>query len=159
MKRNDFVPGPGEWDYIEPYDGAEIRVSRGKYYHYGVYLGDGRVCSFGEGDPDKDTNHPEENLVAETDLGDFLRGGLLEVRVLSKAEKKAVRPAEEIIETARSMIGTGGYDFLRNNCEHYATLCIFGVKSSPEADKFISDTRALMNRKMNREEFASKYLK
>lgn len=138
MKRLDDIE---QWDCAEPFDGAQLRVNRGMYYHHGVYVGGGRVIQFGEGDPRSDFASSTGNKVIESDISDFAKDGLIEVRVYSRAEKKKLRPTDEIISAARSMLGEGGYDFVHNNCEHFSNYCAFGEKTSSQVDNFKSMIR------------------
>ena len=71
------------WDYREPQPGDQLRVERTGYYHHGIYAGDGRVIHF-NGGPDA---HAADVEVQETDISEFLRGGLPEVRASSCASR------------------------------------------------------------------------
>lgn len=129
-----------KWEYAEPYAGAQLRVNRKFYYHHGIYTGDS-VIHFGEGDPTADMIHSENNIVHESSLAEFLQGGLLEVRVYSRGERKILNPPQKIVDTARSMLGEGGYHFVRNNCEHFSNFCAFSEKYSAQAEGYIKDIR------------------
>lgn len=123
-----------KWDYSEPAPGAQIRVSRPSYYHHGIYIGNDKVIHFGEGNSDTDTQNPEVNTVHLSSLAEFLKGGFLEVRSYSFKEKLILRKSSEIIAEAEKMLGSGGYNLITNNCEHFSNLCAFGVKYS-KSDK------------------------
>lgn len=123
-----------KWDYAEPKPGAQIRVDRGTYFHHGIYIGNAQVIAFGEGDASRDIGQPSENKIEEISLAGFLRGGLVQVRSYSLAEKLLLNKSAKTIETARSLLGTGGYDIMKNNCEHFSNYCAFGVKYS-ESDR------------------------
>lgn len=140
LKRKSIRDFEEKWEYAQPEAGAQIRVNRRMYYHHGIYTGDS-VIHFGEGDPTADMLHSENNIVHETSLKDFLQGGLLQVRVYSRGEKKLLNPPEKIVECARSMLGEGGYHFVRNNCEHFSNYCAFSEKYSAQAEAHIQDIR------------------
>lgn len=129
-----------KWEYAQPYMGAQLRVNRKAYYHHGIYTGDS-VIHFGEGDPTADMLHGDNNVVHESSLAEFLQGGLLEVRVYSRGEKKLLNSPERTVELARSMIGEGGYHFVRNNCEHFSNYCAFSEKYSAQAEGYVKDIR------------------
>lgn len=122
-----------QWDFVEPRPGAQLRVSRGAYYHHGICVGEDAVIHFGGGN---DVFHPEQNTVCRTDMAGFLQGGLPEVRVYSRREKRRLRAPAAIVAAAESHLGEGGYDFLHNNCEHFSNLCAFGEAYSAQADAF-----------------------
>lgn len=118
-----------KWSYGEPEPGAQIRVDRGTYFHHGIYIGDRRVIAFGEGDVKKDID-AVGNRVEEVSLSDFLRKGLLQVRSYSLTERLLLNKPQKIMETAKSLLGSGDYDLLKNNCEHFSNFCAFGVRYS-----------------------------
>lgn len=133
-----------KWEYRQPVAGDQIRVNRKLYYHHGIYTGDS-VIHFGEGDPSADMLHSENNIIHETTLKEFLQGGLLEVRMYSRKERKLLNPPDEIVSTARSMLGKGGYHFVRNNCEHFSNLCAFSESYSRQAEGYIKDIKERIN--------------
>ncbi len=123
-----------KWTLSDPRFGDIVRVSAGRFYHYGIYAGDGEIIQFG---PTPDAAHSlldADIRVITSDIDGFLKGGFLEVASLSIAERlKANKPAE-IVARARKRIGEGGYDILKNNCEHFVNECAFGRKSSEQVD-------------------------
>ena len=54
--------------------------------------------------------------------------------MLDRKEKKRRFAPEKTVEIARSKIGTGGYNILHNNCEHFCYECVFGIKKSTQED-------------------------
>lgn len=126
LKRKGIEDLPEKWDYCAFEKGAQLRVKRSFYYHHGIFTGES-VIHFGEGNPDRDMHCPADNKVTECTLEEFLQGGVPEVRVYSRKEKKFLKNPDEIVKTAREKLGEGGYDFYRNNCEHFSNLCAFGV--------------------------------
>ena len=123
-----------KWKLTEPRFGDIVRVLAGQFYHYGIYVNDAEIIQFG---PTPDARHSlldADIRVCTSDVADFLKGGFLEVASLSLAERlKAAKP-QEIVERARRQIGSGGYDILNNNCEHFVNECTFGKKASEQVD-------------------------
>jgi len=116
-------------DDIQP--GDILYVHRGVYKHYGVYAGDGRVIHFA---PLSGAEINAENAtIHETNLGNFLKGGVLRVDRKSRAQF----PRQEVVERARSQIGSKRYDLVFNNCEHFARWCITGVHESDQVSSAI----------------------
>ena len=116
------------WQLADPVPGAPVRVKVRFYYHYGIFVSPDSVIQFGLPD---DPSRPAEGIrVLSTDIYTFLQGGNLEVGIPDREERKALRPASEVIATAQSRIGQGGYDLLSNNCEHFVHECLFGQPDS-----------------------------
>lgn len=126
LKRKSIEDLPEKWDYCAFTKGAQLRVKRSFYYHHGIFTGES-VIHFGEGNHEQDINSPNTNKVTECSLQDFLKGGVPEVRVYSRKEKKLLKTADEIVKTAKESLGNSGYDFYKNNCEHFSNYCAFGV--------------------------------
>ncbi|MDR0552424.1 MAG: lecithin retinol acyltransferase family protein [Spirochaetaceae bacterium] len=139
--------------------GDIIFVDRGLYKHYGVYNSEKSVIHFST-DSGAETTAANA-YIRETTLGEFLKGGVLRVdRTI-----RAAFPPEEVARRALSLAGAkrGEYDFLLNNCEHFAHWCATGEFESAQvaegaaaaqtiaeaASKFV--TRAVVERvKKNR---------
>ena len=134
-----------KWKLIDPVKGDHIRVKSNQLYHHGIYVGNEEVIQFGG--PFDMFKNPKEIVVEKVKIEDFLNGGFLEVKEFDRKEKKIKCSPEEIIETALSMIGTGGYDLLRNNCEHFVNYCIFKEKKSSQIDDFRKDIRNRLGKK------------
>ena len=134
-----------KWKMIEPVKGDHIRVKSNQLYHHGIYLGDEEVIQFGG--PFDMFQDAKSIVVEKVKIEEFLNGGFLEVKEFDKKEKKIKRTPEEIIDIALSMIGTGGYDLLRNNCEHFVNYCIFGEKKSSQIDDFRKEIREKLGKK------------
>jgi hypothetical protein len=120
---------------IKPKYGDQIRVNRGLYYHHGIYVDDSHVIQFGS--PTNELN-PATAEVMIVSLDTFLRDSLLEVRVLNDNELKEVRTPNEIVNYAMSKLGTKGYSIISNNCEHFASECLFGKRESDQVNKVFS---------------------
>lgn len=130
------------WEFIDPYPGAHIRVQVDKIYHHGIYIGDNMVVQFGM--PFNIHQNPEDVKVIKSPIEDFLNGGFLEVRVYDKKEKKLKHKDKEIVKTALSCLGNGGYNLLHNNCEHFANYCVLGVKSSSQVDSVHEEVKKML---------------
>lgn len=111
-----------------------IRVRVGSMYHYGIYLSDDEVIQFGLPPIDGAVRNSEDVKVLVTDVDVFHCGNFLETAELGFFEKRKARKAEEIAAYARSRIGSGGYDILKNNCEHFAYECVFGKGRSIQSE-------------------------
>ncbi|MBO5867658.1 MAG: lecithin retinol acyltransferase family protein, partial [Oscillospiraceae bacterium] len=97
-----------------------------------IFVNEDEIIQFGL--PDDPGKPAEQIKVLSTDIETFLGGGELESGIPTAHERRERRRAEDIINTARSRIGEGGYDILHNNCEHFVNCCVFGVHSSPFLD-------------------------
>ncbi len=118
--------------------GDQIRVNRGFYYHHGIYEDDNHVYQYAakEGFEISMANA----LIICTDLNTFLKGGICEARDYNEEELKKLKPKEEIIKTAKEMLGTGlgEYNLISNNCEHFSNYCAFGKKESDQVMSFFN---------------------
>lgn len=144
-------------------NGDVIKVNRGTYDHYGIYVKPGRVIHYtGETGPE-DFN----GMVRETSLDEFLNGAEKFCvcrfpecpRELDKLESLPARnralwetwqdmkrsrlkeyhlySGAETVARARSELGKKGYNLICNNCEHFAMWCKTGVKDSGQVNKII----------------------
>lgn len=114
--RNKFIPGD------------ILRVFRGIYYHYGVYVGNGRVVHFCS-----TTRNELDSLsadIVETSLSRFANGDPVSV----DTQIVPMFDREEVVRRARRSIGTklGTYNLLSNNCEHFANWCRCGRSMSTQ---------------------------
>jgi len=102
--------------------GDILSVFRGIYFHYGVYVGNGRVVHFCS-----TTRNELDSLsadIVETSISRFANGDPISV----DTQIAPVFDREEIVRRARKSIGTklGTYNLLSNNCEHFANWCRCG---------------------------------
>lgn len=118
-----------QWQFSSPTPGTPVRVKVSFYYHYGIFVSRDSVIQFGL--PDGPSRPAEEIRVLSTDVYTFLQGGDLEVGFPDRGERKKLRSADQVVATAQSRIGQGGYDLLHNNCEHFMYECLFGEPDSP----------------------------
>ena len=131
-----------KWEFGEPSLGDMIRVRGGDLYHYGIFAGEDEVIQFGLA-PGVRTVPEDEVEVCTSDVDAFLAGGFLEVGVPDKQEKKKRNSPEKIVKIAREHLGERGYHILFNNCEHFAYLCVFGVKYSSQTEAFRERFRSI----------------
>ncbi len=124
------------WELKNPKYGDQIRVNRGLYYHHGIYASNESVYQFAA--PSGMETSAENARVICTTLGEFLKGGNVEVRVYTEAEMEKRKSPEETIEYAKAHLGEGGYDLVSNNCEHFSNRCAFGVSTSSQVDQIFS---------------------
>lgn len=130
------------WTQNQPKSGDLIRVKVNFYYHYGIFKDNETVIQFGL--PDNSNTPSDQIKVLTTDIYTFSNGAFIETAKYEGFEKLKKRPPEQIINTAMSRLGEGGYNILNNNCEHFATECVFGERSS-----FLDDVREKIRQKLN----------
>jgi hypothetical protein len=106
------------------------------YNHCGVYEGGGYVIHFAA--PEGSEISQENAVVHRTSLGAFADG--CPVKIIEYPEGYS---AEETLHRARSRIGERGYDFLTNNCDHFATECKTGEHRSLQVDNAKKIIRAV----------------
>lgn len=144
-----------------PSNGDVLRVNRGLYSHYGVYVAEGRhVIHYTGATGPNDFN----GIVRETTLDEFLNGSpsfdvcsfpehpssytmnagrnhrlFLLWQALKNAKLKDYHlySGQETVERARSKLGQGGYNLAMNNCEHFAVWCKTGVKDSSQVNHIL----------------------
>ena len=104
--------------------GDHIKVFRGLYWHHGIETEDGTVIHQ-TGEPGRSLNA----AIRETRIEDFLRKGKMRTVCY-----ECGRDAEDVLERARSRIGSTGYGLLFNNCEHFARWCRTGRTVSRQVD-------------------------
>ncbi len=132
------------WTDQQPKPSQIVRTRVSFYYHYGIFVSEDEVIQFGL--PDDPGKPAEQIRVLSTDVYTFLGGGTLETGIPTREERKNMRAAADIIKTARSRIGEGGYDILHNNCEHFVNACVFGTGHS----SFLNDVREKIRRQLNK---------
>lgn len=102
--------------------GTILRVFRGFYFHYGVYVVGNMVVHFcSTGDNELDAASAD---IEETSLFDFSNGNSVSEDRLEEPKYNRM----EVVARARSLIGTklGTYNLPSNNCEHFANWCRCG---------------------------------
>ncbi|MBQ6971360.1 MAG: lecithin retinol acyltransferase family protein [Synergistaceae bacterium] len=152
-----------------PKNGDILRVNRGLYSHYGVYVSDSDHVIHYTG-----ANGPDDfnGIVRETTLAEFLNGSPA-YSVCTFPEHPADLPAahegnrlsrilrfirevkltgyhlysgDETVRRARSKLGEGGYNLAFNNCEHFAVWCKTGVKESSQVNRVLDIIASFFDR-------------
>ena len=135
----------GNWQLVDLYPGAHIRCKVGNFYHHGIYIGNDEVVQFGL--PFDIAKDASDIKVLRSPISEFCSpNSFIEVYCYSKKELKQKFSDEEIIANALSHIGDAGYSIIKNNCEHFANLCIFGKKSSDQIDGAYKDVEELFKK-------------
>jgi HRAS-like suppressor 3 len=127
--------------------GDLVEFNRGRYQHWGIYIGlqNGIQCiahiSTDQGDFDGVSNKKE--LTSK-----IIHGSTAEVRsdpffVVAGQDLCRVNnylddsrspfPPRIIVDRALHKLGSGGYNLLQNNCEHFAKWCRYGSRESEQA--------------------------
>jgi hypothetical protein len=131
MAETTRSPRPGDVIWAD-------RVARGKpYNHCGVYIGNGRVIHFAA--PEGSEINQENAIVHETSFESFKDG--CPVKVVDFPNGKS---PDETIERAFSRLGEKGYDFIANNCDHFATWCKTGEHRSLQVDEVKNTIRSIL---------------
>ena len=136
-----------KWWPRECVPGDMVRVRIGSVYHYGVFVSEDEVIQFGLPPVDLQEHLKRENLVVATDIETFSCGNIVEAAEPDRKEAKTRVPAEQAIAAARARLGEGGYDLIRNNCEHFVSECCYGTHFSEQSDGFRQKWRAMMAQK------------
>lgn len=133
----------GTWEITDLYPGAHIRIKCQPHYHHGIYIGNDEVIQFGL--PYAMYSNLEEVKVLRSPLSEFCDNpSLIEVYQFTEEELKEKRDDLKIIEEAISHVGEGGYSILRNNCEHFANKCVFGVNRSSQIDEVYANVAKML---------------
>ena len=123
-----------KWAPNDCQSGDMIRIRLGSIYHYGIFVSEDEVIQFGY-PPLPEYKEKSQNItVGAVSIDEFSSGKIVEAAVLDRKEKRRRIPPDETVKIARSKIGTGGYNILHNNCEHFAYECVFGIKKSTQED-------------------------
>jgi len=119
-------------EFREPKRGDVIwadRMDKGRpYNHCGIYEGGGYVIHYAA--PEGSEISQENAVVHQTTLDKFKDG--CKLRIVEFPEGFS---AEETVRRARSRIGEKDYNFITNNCDHFATWCKTGEHRSVQADE------------------------
>ena len=97
------------------------------YMHHGIDIGDGTVV---HARPDDFRSPLAGGRVERTSLADFAGGGT----VLVTTEPPAVYPPDDVVARAIEHVGREGYCPVVDNCEHFATWCATGKRTSRQVD-------------------------
>jgi hypothetical protein len=110
-----------EMKNMSKYYGELLYVDKGLYRHFGVGLED-QVIHF-------DGRDKNSARIIKSSNEEFSGGRTIHLSIGTSHFTKS-----EIIGRAYSQLGGdfGGYDLVKNNCEHFARWCVFGKKSSSQ---------------------------
>jgi hypothetical protein len=114
--------------------GDHIMVSRGVYFHHGIYIGEGNVVHW-QGDLRTLLHGEEEPEIGLDDLDAFKEDG--EVAVVEYSEEICVLEPVEVIHRALSRLGETGYNIVGNNCEHFAIWAKTGRHESTQVNEAV----------------------
>ena len=123
-----------KWSPEECRRGDMIRVRLGSIYHYGVFVSEDEVIAFGLPPIERYKDDPRRLVVCATDIDVFSCGEIVERAVPERAEKRRMNSPDRAVSLAKSRLGETGYDLLYNNCEHFATECVFGERRCSEEE-------------------------
>ncbi len=115
--------------------GDMIRVSVGSVYHYGIFVGEDEVIQFGPPPTAQAMKDCGDFRVMASDIHAFCGGVIVEVAVPETRAERRRFSARKTVKRARAAMGNTGYDIIRNNCEHFAYECVYGVKHSTQAEE------------------------
>ncbi|VEP13218.1 Phage shock protein A (PspA) family protein [Hyella patelloides LEGE 07179] len=96
----------------------------GVYQHHGIDCGDGTVIHY---------RKPSE-IVEKTTFAVFSRGNPVSIKNYSQG---FCFIPEVVVSRAESRLGEDKYNFLFNNCEHFATWCKTGISDSIQIRNFV----------------------
>ena len=123
-----------KWEPAECRRGDIVRIRVGSIYHYGIFVSDDEVIQFGLPPRGIKRAANDEIRVLATSVTDFAQGAVIEVGVCEKTEAKGRRSGDETVAAARARMGSGGYNLLHNNCEHFVNECAFGRRFSEQEE-------------------------
>lgn len=124
------------YEVEKPEAGDLLRVKRDKgYYHFGIATSENTVVHFTGNESDLSTDEGGI-MIRETSLAKFLKNGVLQ----SKSHELSCYSQEELVARARKYVGKPTfnrkkYNFLTNNCEHFARYVFEGKPKSKQAEK------------------------
>lgn len=123
------------WEPTECARGDILRIRVGSIYHYGIFVADNEVIQFGLPPRGIKRAANEEIRVLATSVDEFAQGSVIEVGVCEKAEARERKSPEETVAAAQARMGSGGYNLLHNNCEHFVNECAFGRRFSEQEEQ------------------------
>jgi len=133
-----------------------VRRYSGLYSHHGVDCGDGSVIHY-TGDDWRSSRvrrtdttefagdaeihvHSYEKFYQVTSLEDHLvRAASLRIQRLVDSLRgvplgELATTPDDVVTRAESRLGDGGFDFVFNNCEHFASWCKTGISNSRQIE-------------------------
>lgn len=118
---------------IVPQKGDLLRVHRSAgYYHFGIAVSENRVIHFTAKNSDL-SNNKKDMAIIETSLDRFILNDELEI--LYPYQGKFDR--DEVVKRAKNYVNSPlfrqkPYNFVTNNCEHFARYCYEGKANSEQ---------------------------
>ncbi|XP_056012804.1 phospholipase A and acyltransferase 3-like [Ostrea edulis] len=131
-------------------EGDLLEFPRGLYSHWAVYIGKEEVVHLtGNGNGNDIGNSGQvfticgktfkKAEVKKESIWNVVSDSLVRINN-SKDRHIRPRPAHAIVREALSKQGEVGYNVLWKNCEHFTSLCRYGVIRSDQADKALLGT-------------------
>lgn len=112
------------------------------YFHYAVYVGNGRIIHYAS-----DTGDWGEHIyIHEAPLKEFTHDVPI-IKICTFPEDSTLPgyhlySAEETVERARSRLGEEKYDLFFNNCEHFAVWCKTNISNCRQIPNIFRGTAA-----------------
>jgi hypothetical protein len=106
--------------------GDHLSSPRTGYTHHGIYFGDNQVIHYSGF-----ANGFSKGAIGRTHIDEFSCGNSIDV---VPHLFKPFSP-EEVVRRAEGRLGEDWYNFLVNNCEHFATWCVTGFHTSPQVNR------------------------
>lgn len=118
---------------LTPTKGDLLRVHRKEgYYHFGIAVSSDRVIHFTAESSDL-SNNKKDFLIIETSLQRFLLNDELEIEEPYSSKFDRDEVVERAKNYANSRLFRGKYyNFISNNCEHFARYCYDGKAESEQ---------------------------
>ena len=107
--------------------GDHLRVRRFGYWHHGIDCGDGTVIHYAGLVREK-----SDAFVRRTSLAEFAKGRPIHV------VGPGPRDPELAVSRAESVLGSGRYNLLFNNCEHFSSWSSTGRRTSGQLNAVLS---------------------
>lgn len=152
-------------------NGDVIKVNRGLYDHYGIFVKDNQHVIHYTGEND---SNDFNGIVRETSLLEFLNGAndFIVCRFPEKIEQLTfldnrnllsnlwqkikelklkiyhLYSGDETVRRARNELGKRKYNLLCNNCEHFAIWCKTGLRESSQVNKIIETLITLCSKRI-----------
>lgn len=122
------------WRQSKCKPGDIVRIKLGAIYHYGIFVSGSEVIQFGFPPTRQYLSAAEDIIVCSTDINTFSCGKIVEKGSCGFKERLKRFSRKKIVKNARSKLGSGGYNIIHNNCEHFVFQCAFGVKYSVQEE-------------------------
>lgn len=103
--------------------GDVLYIDHTTYQHYGLYIGNGKIIHFSNGDL-LNLENPINIKIRETTITNFQNGN--KAIVSNNPSRDSV---DTIIKRAKNKLGSnfGGYNLITNNCEKFVRWCESGI--------------------------------